>query len=214
VAADGKTVERCDPWFFDCRAVHVVRHRVGSRHAAEKFVHEAEIAPQKPGERDEAAIEMRQVDAGAEQSAAAIFRVLDLAAAQHRDVGGRIEDRDIDGDLHGVERGVVLGIEKARIAGGDERSLAPTLDLDLAEIDAAYGVEFAQELRRGCTRQQHRVAQVAAGRFVREHMGEENALVDFDAVLVALQVLTFGGDLFGGRCQAGHRGSGSEYQIF
>ena len=87
MAADGKAVDRRDPWLFDAGAVHVVGQRVGPRHAAQEFMHEAEIALEEPDERDLAAIEMGQVDAGAEQAAAAIFGMLDLAAAQHRDVG-------------------------------------------------------------------------------------------------------------------------------
>ena len=39
---------------------------------------------------------MRQVDAGAEQFFAAIFWMLDFAAAQHGDIGLGIEDGDID----------------------------------------------------------------------------------------------------------------------
>src|SRR5579871_347773 len=58
------------------------------------------------------------------------------------------------------------------------------------------------------------MAQMPARCFLREHMSEQNALIDFDAVLVALQVLAFGGDLFGRRRQAGHRGGGGEHQIF
>ena len=64
----------------------------------------AEVALHVPDEGDLAAIEVGQVDAGAENALAAIFRVIDLAAAHDGDFGRRIEDREVDRDLHLVER--------------------------------------------------------------------------------------------------------------
>ena len=58
------------------------------------------------------------------------------------------------------------------------------------------------------------MAQMAAGGFAGEHVGEENALIDLDAVLFALQVLGLGGDLRGGRRQAGDGHGRGEDQIF
>ncbi len=42
----------------------------------------------------------------------------------------------------------------------------------------------------------------------RQHLGEKNALIDFDAVLLALQQRAFGIDLLARRRQAGHERSG------
>ena len=67
--------------------------------------------------------------------------------------------------------------------------------LRVAEIETAVGVEFFQLLRGFGPRQQHGVAKMPAAGFAGEHVGEENALIDLDAVFVALQVLGFGGDL-------------------
>ena len=82
---------------------------------------------------------MRQVDAGAEDVAALVFRVLDLAAAQHADFADRIEDRDVGCGLCVGERVVVLGVEVARILDRDDRRLAAPLDAGRAEIDDAVG---------------------------------------------------------------------------
>ena len=153
MAADGKALDRGDPRFFDCGAVHVVGQQFGPRHAAEEFVHEAEVAPEEPDERNLAAIEMGQIDAGAEQFFAAIFGMLDLAAAQHGDVGLGIEYGDVDRGLHGIEGGVVLGIEEALVLRRNDHGLAVPLDQNLAEIDAAVGGEFLQMLGRFPARQ-------------------------------------------------------------
>ena len=95
--------------------VHVVGQHVGPRNAAQELVHEAELALQEPDERNLAAIEMREVDAAAEDAAPRVFGVVDRAAAQHCDVARRIEGRDVDADLHGVDRGLILGVEEARV---------------------------------------------------------------------------------------------------
>ncbi len=81
-------------------------------------------------------IEMRQVDAGREQAPAAVFRVLDRVAAQHGDIGRRIERGDVDRDFKPVERRLVFGIEKARVAHGDQRRLAAPLQRRAFELES------------------------------------------------------------------------------
>src|ERR1700720_3364756 len=53
-----------------------------------------------------------------------------------------------------------------------------------------------------------------AGGFAGQHVREENALVDLDAVFFALQVRGLGGDLRGGRRQAGDGHGRGEDQVF
>src|SRR3984893_11264887 len=53
-----------------------------------------------------------------------------------------------------------------------------------------------------------------AGGFAGEHVRKENALVDFDAVLFALQVRCLGRDLRGGRRQAGDGHGRGKDQVF
>ena len=48
------------------------------------------------------------------------------------------------------------------------------------------------------------MAEVQAGALVGEHMSDKDALIDFDAVLVALQPEVFGPYLRGGRQEAGN----------
>ena len=52
-----------------------------------------------------------------------------------------------------------------------------------------------------------------AGAGVAEHMGEQDALVDLDAVLVALVETGFGGDLPLGGDEAGHQRGGAPGQL-
>src|SRR5580700_7122527 len=112
MSADGKAVDRRGPRLLDGGAVHVVRQSVGLRHAAENFVNKAEVAFEEPDKRYLAAIKVREIDAGAEQPAAAILWMFDHTAAQHGDVCCRIENRGVDGDLHGVDSGVVFRVEE------------------------------------------------------------------------------------------------------
>src|SRR6185437_1693705 len=84
---------------------------------------------------------------------------------------------------------VVLGVEEARIVHGHDRGLALPLDARRTEIDRAAPDEFAEPLEGCRLRPQHRLAQMHAGLGQRQHLREENALVDFDAVFLALQML-------------------------
>src|SRR5205085_6976425 len=176
------------------------------RDAAQELVNEAEVAHQKPHEWNPAAIEMGEIDPAAEDTAAAIFRMVERAAAQDRDIARRIEGREVDRDLHCLDRGFVFGIEETRIFHGQEASLAPAFETDLAEIEGALSDKFRQQLCAVWARQQHGVAEVMARRLVRKHAGEKDALIDLDALLVALWKRTFGGDLIRRRRQPGDGG--------
>ena len=57
-----------------------------------------------------------------------------------------IERGDVDGGFKAVERGLVLGIEKARIAHGDERRFAAPLHARTLEIKLAVFGEPAARL--------------------------------------------------------------------
>ena len=98
----------------------VVGEGVGRGEAAEDLVDPAQVAPQVPEERDAAAIKMRQVDPGAEDRPAGIARVVHGAAAHGGDRARAVEDRHVHRGFHAVEGGVVLGVEEARIRGGEE----------------------------------------------------------------------------------------------
>ena len=78
----------------------------------------------------------------------------------------------------------------------------------------AVGCELWQMLGGLRPRQQHGVAQMMPGGLAARTCGKEDALVDLEAVLVALQECRLGGDCAARRRQAGHRGGGREHQIF
>ena len=90
IEATHKEAKVVDPWFLDAGAVDVVGQGVGGGDAADVFVHEAEFALDVPDERDGALVEVRQVDAAAEDAAAGVFWVRDGLAAQ--DGVGVVED--------------------------------------------------------------------------------------------------------------------------
>src|SRR3954447_10279800 len=96
------------------------------------------------------------------------------AAAEDRDLGCRVEDREIDCDLREVERCLVFGIQESRVRHRHEHGLAATLDDRLSEIDDAVGGELWQQLRRLGAWQQHGMAKVNAGVLVCKHMSKEN----------------------------------------
>ncbi len=72
----------------------------------------------------------------------AYFGMRHRTAAQHRDVGFRIEDRGIHCNFHLVERGAVFGVEEALVLRGDHGRLAAPFDADFAEVECAIGIEL------------------------------------------------------------------------
>ena len=81
MTADGKAVDRRDPELFRTSAVHIVGQGIRPGHAAIKFIHKAQVTLQEPDERYLSTIKMCQVDAGAEQALAGIFRMRHRTAA-------------------------------------------------------------------------------------------------------------------------------------
>ena len=118
------------------------------REPAIELVDVAEVADEIPEERYPPVIEMREVDAGAEHAAVLVFRMLDHAAAQHDDLDLRIEQRKIDADLNTVERGLILGVEEARIVVGEDRGLAAPLDRGAGKLRLSLLDEFRQLIDR------------------------------------------------------------------
>src|SRR5438034_5218479 len=123
--ADRESINRRDPELLDAP---LLRPRIGGGEPAVELVDVAEIADQVPEKADLALIEMREVDAGAEQAPAGEFRMLDGAATQDADFGLRVEQRQVDRGLHAVERRFVLRVQIARVAHRDDRCLAVALD--------------------------------------------------------------------------------------
>ena len=186
VAADGKRVDRRDPRLLDATPAHVVGQQVGRRDAAEDLVNVTKFTPREPEERDLAAIEMREIDAGAEHAPAAILRLVDRAAPQHDDAARRVERGDIDCDFHLIERRVVFGIEEAGIDGGEMDRAPLAMQPRRAKIENTIGCELRGEFDAVLPRQQHRMTEVPAGLLAGKNVGEKQPLVDFDPVLVAL----------------------------
>ena len=150
-------------------------------------MHEAELALQKPDERNLAAIEVGQIDAAAEDAAAAIFGMVDDTAAQNRDIARGIEGRDVDADLHGIDRGLILGVEETRVRHDQVDGAAMTLQANGAKVEHSLGREGRECIRRARVRQQHRMAQVKPGAVLAEDVRDQDPLVDLETILVPLQ---------------------------
>ena len=145
---------------------------------------------------------MGEIDARAKNTLAAIFLVVDRNAAHDRDLGRPIERRHVDGELGLGEGRVVLRVEEARIDHVEMDGPAASGETRGAKIERAARCEFGGERGAFRPRQQHRVAKMLADARAREHMGEEEALVDLDAVLVALRMSGFGADFLSCRDQS------------
>ena len=198
-AADRERLRGGDPQLL----ARVVGRALGVGEAAEDLVHEAEVAHGEEQVGDLAAVEVREVQAGAEDAPAGVARVLDDAAPQHRDLDLGVEQREVDRGLQRAGRRVVLGVEVARVAQLDGADLAGAGDRRRAEVDVAGARQLVEVLERELGRAQHRVDQVTAGLGVGEDVAEQLALGDLVAVLVLLQALALGVDDEPARRQAG-----------
>jgi hypothetical protein len=69
------------------------------------------------------------------------------------------------------------------------------LDARGAEVGMAGGNEFRQQLERLSPRTQHGADQMMAARGMGHHVADEQALVNFEAVLVGLHAIALGGKL-------------------
>ena len=159
-------------------------------------------------------VQMRQIDPGAENPAAARFGMIDGAAAQHGDFGCGIENRDVDCGFHRIDGCLVLRVQEPLVARGQEYRVAAPLDAGFAEIEPAFAAELVEQRRALRARHQRRVTKVPAGAFVGQDVRQENSLVDLKAVLVALEEPVFGCNRLLRRRQTGHRIGRGENQLF
>src|SRR5262249_55823095 len=155
--ADGEALDRGDPDLLDAADVWSL---VFESKASIELVDEAEIADQVPEVADPALVEVREVDAGAEEMPPGVLRVRDDTAAQDADLGLGVEQGEIDRDLHPLDRRFVLGVEVARVAHRQNRRLALALEASPRELECAAAIVFGEPLRGAGMRQKHRVAKV------------------------------------------------------
>ena len=80
----------------------------------------------------------------------------------------------------------------ARVAQLDDADLPAPLDRRAAEVDAARVAQLVEVVERELRRPQHRVDQMPAGLGIGQHVAEERALGDLQALLVLLQQLALG----------------------
>src|SRR6202521_3809391 len=129
---------------------------------AVELVHVAEVALQIPEKWNAAVIEVREIDAGAEHASVLVFGMFDHVAAQHGDFDRGIEQSEIDAGFHAVERGLVLGVEEARIFKGNDRRLSAPCYRGTRQSDRVILGKFRKHSPRLRPREQHGVTQMPA----------------------------------------------------
>ena len=124
------------------------------------------------------------------------------AAAQHADFDRVVEQHKIEGGLQRRGRAIVLGIEEFGIEQSNVADFALALRFRLAEIDHAGLAKFGDPLQRFPLRLEHGVDEMHATALIREHLRDEQALLQLAAEFGALlHERTFRDDLFTARQQ-------------
>ena len=125
----------------------------------------------------------------------------------------RIEDGEVGRGLDGRQRAVVHGVEKTRDCASPGSTPCPAGQHRAAEIDRAVFHEFRQELERSrpsaAASRGMRCSPVA---LVRQHMRQEDALIDLVAFFVLERERRFGGQFLFAGDEAGHELGGIEHQ--
>src|SRR3984957_1593944 len=129
---------------------------------------------------------MGEIDAGAENALTPIFLVVHRGPPHYGYLGRSIEGCDVDGEL-GLSQGrVVLGVEEAGVDHVEMDGLAASGETRRAEIERAARGELGDKRGAFRTWQEHCVTEMFANARARKRLRKEQALVDLDAVLVAL----------------------------
>ena len=185
------------------RLLRLVRTKLVGAQPAEELVHVAEVARDEEHEVEPAVVEVREVEAGAEDPLARVARVADDGAAYDTDLHVGVEQREVDRRL-GRRQGVaVLGVEMAVVPDLDVGDPPASLEIRAAEIGDARCAELVEPLERGLGRAQHRPHEMRPAARRGENVREEDALRDLDALLVGQLALPLDGDLVPRRHETG-----------
>ena len=172
--------------------------------AAVDLVDEAEIPDREEQVGDLAAVEVGEVQAGAEDAPIRVARVVDRSAPQDRDLDLRVEEDEVDRGFQRAGRRVVLGVEVARVSELDRADVAASGDGGGAEVGVPGALVVGLVIERSLRRAQHHVDQVPARVRVGEDVAEQLALRDLVALFVLLEALALALDHVAGGCEAGH----------
>src|ERR1700722_2360563 len=187
-AADSVRLDRRQPRFFDV-ILELFAVGVGTPVATVDLVELAKFALEnKVGKSNLPVVEMCEVDAGIENTAAIIFRMIDGAAAQDANFDSIVEQREVDRDFEIRCRAVAFGIEKGWVAERHMARMALALNARFAQFDDAVLlklVEFFQRLTPGL---EHGVDQVQPAFRIGENVRYEKPLIDLEAFLGTLQL--------------------------
>jgi hypothetical protein len=130
--------------------------------------------------------------------------MIDGAAPQHGDLDLGVEQDQVDAHFGGTEGDVVLGVQVPGVAQLEDAGAAAALDVGDAEVGEPRGAEVIEPLERLGRRLEHRLDEVAPGARRGQHVGGEEALGEFHALLLGQRALALGLHLLGRRREAGH----------
>ena len=150
----------------------------------EELVHVAEVARDEEHEVEAAVVQVRQVEARAEDPPAGVARMADDCAADHPHLDLGIEERQVDGDLRRGERLAVLRVQVALIADLEIGRPPAPFEVRPSEVGDAGRTELVETGERRLGRAQHRPDEMRAAARRGEHEREENALRDLEALLL------------------------------
>ena len=122
---------------------------------------------------------------GAEDAPPAYFGCVAGAPRSDSDLDRVVEQHQVDGGLERRGRLVVLRVEERVVLDRDPADATVALDEDRAEVDVARRAGRRRCAQRLGPRLRHRVHEVQAASRVGEHLGDEHALVDLEARLLA-----------------------------
>ena len=185
-AADSVRLDRRQPRFFEV-ILELFAVGVGTPVAAVDLVEQAKFALEdEVGKSNLPVIEMREVDAGIENTAAVIFRMIDAASAQDANFDLIVEQREVDRGFEIRCRAVTFGIKEGRVAEsrhgrhclGARRALRPTR--------RRRSFETRQFFQRFTLRPEHGVDQMQPAFRVGENVRYEKPLIDLETLLGAL----------------------------
>ena len=115
--------------------------------------------------------------------------MVDDTAAEDGDLDVGIEQQQVDRDLRRRNGRVVLGIEVAWVAQLQHPGAPVAAKAHLSEVDGAGRAELVEPRERLLGGPQHRPDEMGAGARRREHVRQQEAIGDLQALLVALEVL-------------------------
>jgi hypothetical protein len=130
---------------------------------------------------------MSEVDPGAEHTPPGVFRMSRRRSPQDADLDRIVEEHEVDSRLESGRPRSVLGVEERVVLQRHQTDVIATIESHRTEVDRPRAAEFAERRERFGLGLRHCVHQVGPAARVRENLGEEDALIDLQPLLLLLR---------------------------